>query len=394
MGFSCKEFCKRANAGGARAVLLLTDNWILIVGIFLIIILLAIASMWNWDFWSELTFDKSHNVKEIRLDRTKIIQQLLLIVGGFAAFALASWRSWTAHRQAKAALAQVEVALRQANLAERAHNIDRYARAANMLDSDKIAVRQAGVYTLLELGRSDTDNFYNLIIKLLAGFSRVRSAEYDKQERERRRLVGLEREMDETVEFSDLYDAICSIGWLRDQCPDQVEGERTAKFTLNLAGIVGAARDFREVDFSLVNLRSANFIGSYFRLATFWRADLRYATFHGVRAQWSDFSQALFQNTDLELAEFNSCNFSDVSFAVAKFKLTKFSECNISGAQFESASGLASAMLSDAWAWQDDPPNLPNGVNFNNLYDPGPMGSLRKAYEQMQSSRRGFDPPR
>ena len=89
---------------------------------------------------------------------------MALLVGGALALLLAGWRTWTAHKQANTALEQTRVSLRQAELAERGQNIDRYATAANMLDSDKIAVRQAGVYALRELARVDADNYYLLVI--------------------------------------------------------------------------------------------------------------------------------------------------------------------------------------------------------------------------------------
>jgi uncharacterized protein YjbI with pentapeptide repeats len=399
---SHKELRERAIGAISKSLQCVANNWILILGILLIFVLLVIGSIWNWDYWSELTYDQSHSIKEIKTDRTRIIQQILLIVGGVAAFILAGWRTWTAHTQARAALAQVQVALRQADLAERAHNIDRYTRGANMLDSDKIAVRQAGVYTLLEIGRADTANFYNLVIRLLAGFARVRSAEFTKQQmekehlKERRRHIYTEEpviESDESVEFSDLHEALSSIGWLREQRPDEVEAERTAKFVLNLSGIVGVRRSFTEVDFSLANLRGADFTGSYFHLATFGRADLRYATFHGVNATSSNFAQAWFQNTDLELAVFDSCNFEGVSFASAELKASRFQKCNISGTRFESAASLKDEMLRDAWAWKDRPPKLPPGVAFNNYFDPGLKGEFRDAYRQMTSNRGEFGPP-
>jgi hypothetical protein len=148
----------------------LRDNWIVIVGIISVELVVA-SSSWDWNYWSELTFDQDHKLKELKTDRPRIIQQLLLVIGGVAAFVLASWRTWTSHKQANAALEQVRVALRQADLAERTHNVDRYAKAAAMLDSEKTAVRQAGVFALLELGRADTKNSYTLVIKLLAGFA-------------------------------------------------------------------------------------------------------------------------------------------------------------------------------------------------------------------------------
>jgi uncharacterized protein YjbI with pentapeptide repeats len=384
----------------ARCLRFFGNNWILIVGTTFVAAILVISSIWNWDYWSELTLDESHKIKEIRLDRTRIIQQLLFVVGGFAAFILAGWRTWTAHTQAKAALSQVQVALRQADLAERAHNVDRYTRAANMLDSDKIAVRQAAVYTLLQLGRADTANFYNLVIRLLAGFARVRSAEFTKQqtlEEHKKQLNFSYREpnveTDETVEFSDLYDAVSSIGWLREQRPNEVEAERTAKFVLDLSGIVGARTSFVETDFSLVNLRGADFTGSYFRLAKFGRADLRYGNFHGVNVQWSSFARALLQNSDLELAHFDACNFENASFAAAELKSTSFSRCNVSRAQFAGASSFTAEAIADAWAWTDMPPSLPNGVKFENLVNPGPRGEIRALYIQMRPSGRGFGPP-
>ena len=399
---SREELRERAISAIAKFLQNIASNWILISGVLLIVALLVIGSIWNWDYWSELTFDQSHSIKEIRTDRTRIIQQLLLVVGGVAAFILAGWRTWTAHTQARAALAQVQVALRQADLAEKAHNIDRHTRGANMLDSDKIAVRQAGVYTLLEIGRVDTANFYNLVIRLLAGFSRVRSAEFTKQEmekeheKERRRHIYTEEpviESDETVEFADLYEALSSIGWLREQRPDEVEAERTAKLILNLSGIVGARRSFAEVDFSLANLRGANFTGSFLRLAKFRRTDCRYATFHGVRANSTNFGQALFQNTDLELAVFDSCNFEGVSFANAELKSARFINCNISSAQFESVANLDGDMLRDAWAWSDRPPKLSPSVNFNNYFEAGSKGEFRDAYRQMTLHRGEFGPP-
>jgi uncharacterized protein YjbI with pentapeptide repeats len=363
-----EELSRLSLSAIVKCLFFLANNWILIAGAALIAALLVISSIWNWDYWSALTLDQSHKIKEIKLDRTRIIQQFLLVVGGFAAFILASWRTWTAHTQAKAALSQVQVALRQADLAERAHNVDRYTRAANMLDSDKIAVRQAGVYTLLQLGRTDTANFYNLVIRLLAGFARVRSAEFTKTEtlEAHKRQLNFSYsepriETDETVEFSDLFDAISSIGWLREQRQNEVEAERTAKFVLDLSGIVGARRSFVEVDFSLANLRGADFTGGYFRLAKFERTDLRYANFHGADIQWSNFGRARFQNIDFELAHFDACNFENVSFAAAILKSTNFSRCNMSGAQFAGASNLTSEAIMDAWAWQDMPRHFQTG---------------------------------
>jgi uncharacterized protein YjbI with pentapeptide repeats len=374
----------RSLAAAVRARHFFADNWIVIAGLAFVVLVLVSASIWDWDYWSELSFDESHKLNAIKTDRTRIVQQFLLTIGGIAAFVLATWRTWTAHKQANTALAQVSVALRQADLAERSHNVDRFAKGAAMLDSEKVTVRQAGVFALFDLGDADTRNSYILVIKLLGGFARARSIEFKKQP---------DRSHDETIEFADLHDAVRSVGWLRKQHPDQVDGERTTKFRLNMARIVAARIDLREVDFSLVNFRGADFTGSYMRSAKLWEADLRYGRLAGVEVDWTDFRQCFFQNGVLEGAEFNSCNFEDGIFAEADLSSTKFVDCNISRANFEGCSGLTSESIEEAWAWKDSPPRLPEDVSFERLYDPGANDAIRQLYESSRTYRRGFSAP-
>jgi hypothetical protein len=235
------------------------------------------------------------------------------------------------------------------------------------------------------LARANIVDSYTNVLKLLSGFARERSVEF-------RKFAAL-KESDETAQFADLYDAVQSIGWLREQNPDQVESERTAKFTLNMAGIVAARIRLPEVDFSLVTLRGADFTGSDIRSGRFWRTDLRYGKLHGVNAQWVDFGQALFQNTVLDQATFDSCNFEGVSFADASLESATFAGCNISRAHFETSSGLKTENIADAWAWKNEPPHLPTGVSFDRYYDPGPQDAIYLQYRESRRWRRGFSPP-
>lgn len=389
-----QEFVERAIESAA---FLLARNWIILVGLVILFLLMPVISA-GWNYWSELTFDETGKLLKVTTDRTRIIQQFVLMIGGALAFVLATWRTWTSHKQAKAALEQVQVALRQANLAERAHNIDRYSKAAGMLDSERIAVRQAGVYTLLELGRADTPNSYMVVIKLLSGFARVRSAEWREKVREHEKTVYHsfgqgEIPVLDLTNLADLNEAIRSIGLLRDQRPDEVEGERTAKFQLDLSGITAAGLVLIEVDFSLVNLESADFAGAYVRLGKFRGTYMRLAKLDHIAAQWTDFERANFNDVSFEGATFTSCNFDRAQFRGAQFDgAATFRGCNISSAEFTDAKGITSANLEGAWAWADDPPKLPENVHFSHFFDAGPNGALRMEYEAREG-RRGFSSP-
>ena len=68
-----------------------------------------------------------------------------LLLGGFIAVILAIWRSSVAERQAKAALDQAVVAQTQANTAQESLRHDRYQRGAEMLGSELLPVRLAGI---------------------------------------------------------------------------------------------------------------------------------------------------------------------------------------------------------------------------------------------------------
>jgi hypothetical protein len=346
------------------------------------------ATLAGWDYWSEISFDEQHRPTKITTDRTKIIQQFVLMIGGALAFGVAVWRSWTAHKQAN-------VALRQADLAERAHDIDRYAKGAGMLDSEQIPVRQAGVYSLLELGRADTGNLYSLVLKLLSGFARVRSAEWKKLLAQAPPSYATPHPAprDPTTELADLHDAIRSIGWLRHQNPGRVEEERTVKFTLNLQGITANGLSLNEVDFSLADLSEADLRDTYIRSTKFWHAYLWGTDFRGATAQWSNFEGASLESCRFEGALFSRCTFERASLATVQFDASaELGECNISGASFIGAKGLASKTIESAWAWSDDPPQLPPGVAFTRLHDPGPNGSVRSEYNSIES-RKGFPPP-
>jgi uncharacterized protein YjbI with pentapeptide repeats len=165
------------------------------------------------------------------------------------------------------------------------------------------------------------------------------------------------------------------------------------KFTLNLQGITANGLSLNEVDFSLADLSEADLRDTYIRSSKFWHAYLWGTDFRGATAQWSNFEGASLESCRFEGALFSRCTFERASLATVQFDASaELGECNISGASFIGAKGLASKTIESAWAWSDDPPQLPPGVAFTRLYDPGPNGSVRSEYNSIES-RKGFPPP-
>jgi hypothetical protein len=111
------------------------DNFIFLFLFGCLIGLLVTAAYWDWSFWGEATYQNGQ-LTSLKVDRGRIIQQSLVVVGGFVALFLAMWRTWTAKIQADTALQQVQ-------LAERGQNTERFVKAVEMLSSESATQRRA-----------------------------------------------------------------------------------------------------------------------------------------------------------------------------------------------------------------------------------------------------------
>jgi hypothetical protein len=99
-------------------------------------------------------------------DRSQIIYQTALMLAGLIGLPLAIWRSFTAHRQADAALGQLKATeaqlantARQITLAEGGQMADRLHRGAEMIGSADPSLRAAGLATLLYVARDPNKLF-------------------------------------------------------------------------------------------------------------------------------------------------------------------------------------------------------------------------------------------
>ncbi|KZK78316.1 Pentapeptide repeats (8 copies) [Pseudovibrio sp. W64] len=188
---------------------------------------------------------------------------------------------------------RTQTATRQADLAERGQNTDRFQKAAAMLGDRQLSVREAGIYALTELAQSDPQHHYLPIQKLLCSFIRDRSAD---QEQSERNLI-------ENGKLEPFSDNACYRQY-HDQAPSDIAEAAIAFSTLRTSDNILLEKDW-EPDLKGVNLKGTDLSGSNFQNVNF-----RWANFEGAQliAVNFDNSQLFLANLATRLTRANLNN--------------------------------------------------------------------------------------
>ena len=94
----------------------------------------------------------------------------LLVVGGVVGLGLATWRSWVAGQQARAALKQSEAIEEQGELARRAFINARFQAGIELLAHENVGVRLGGVTVLTEMMHVNPDEYHVRVMRLFVAF--------------------------------------------------------------------------------------------------------------------------------------------------------------------------------------------------------------------------------
>ena len=116
---------------------------------------------WQWDWL--------HGSDTEATASTTLRNMGLLVAGGLA-IVFAAWRGWVAERQSATAQRQAETSQEQADTAYRGLLNERYQRGAEMLGSEVLAVRMAGIYALHRLAEDDPEQYHIQVMQLLCAF--------------------------------------------------------------------------------------------------------------------------------------------------------------------------------------------------------------------------------
>ena len=331
-----------------------------------------------------------------------------ILIGGVVALAIATWRGVAAEQQARAARQQVDTALRQTETGqqqvetalrqtETAHQgllFERYQKGAEMLGSDILAVRLAGIYALERLAQEQPDQYHVDIMQLLCAIVRpLRSVSLAEN-------AASDELSAESVSSRPGYDTQAVVWAVGRRTQEQVRQEIEAEglSTIDLSGIVfpgghaeqanltGAILEaammsraqchdidlsgalLERADLSNADLSGANLFGSrlwfadlddgILRGAILWSAEML-----GARMQAADLSGADLWEADCTGAVLRGANFSGADLAN-----TDLTAADISGARFSiegrnPALGLTQEQLDAAYAQEGDSPILEGVVD-------------------------------
>ena len=147
-----------------------------------------------------------------------IIRNFFLVFGGFIAIGVAIWRSFVAYSQSKATQTLAEMSHRQAETSERGLLNERYQKGAEMLGSEFLFVRVAGIYALQRLAEEHAEQYHVQIMRLF--FTFVRHPTEDK---------------DDTAKSTDANEILSTkLDWIRED----VQAAMTAIGTRSDADII------------------------------------------------------------------------------------------------------------------------------------------------------------
>jgi Pentapeptide repeats (9 copies) len=326
------------------------NNFIFLFLLGCLIGLLTTAAYWDWSFWGEATYENGR-LASLKVDRGRIIQQSLIVFGGFIALFLAMWRTWTAKIQADAALQQVE-------LAGRGQNIERFVKAVEMLSSESATQRRAALFALNELARLDIPTSYVTVLHTLKAFVEEASNQY-------RSGTG-----QGTQEIADAFVMIGRLKAIYDPKGEHLADNNTRTPFLQINNLILREANCVFTDYSQFYFRNATFEKSGLIHSIFSRAVFENCTFSDTLTNYSDFSTCNFDSCVFRGRHFRQAILAQSRFKDAKFEPdARISVCYISGADFAECPDLVQENIDDCTASTDNPPKFPPGkkINFRSM---------------------------
>ena len=329
------------------------------------------------------------------------IRNLALVLAGVVALCLAGWRSMVADRQAKTA--------------QRGLLNERYQKGAEMLGSDVLSVRLAGIYALQRLVTEHPEQYHLQVMRLFCAFVRLPTKDQTLESGQTPirpgSLLGLRQDVESVM---DAIGSRNSTGIALERKADyrlDLRGADLPEVQIlnsdlsramfhhsNLSGIHVANTDltgaffrdadmseaqFYDVSFTGAHLASANLSGAMLQEAEMVRMSLHNVSLSGANLGRANLSGSILQNAKLSKAWLDHANLSGAIFLRADLSRSlligadlsgarmldtdltsaNISDANISGVQFsldgqQPVKGLTQSQLDRAWADPENPPEL------------------------------------
>ena len=309
---------------------------------------------WDWFIWTFMIFAVLaiggyllglhwEDLRDNRETLSTTIRNVGLVFGGFIAMLLAVWRSIVAERQADTA--------QQSSLNER------YERGAEMLGSNVVSVRLAGIYALERLAAEYPEQHHIQIMKLYCAFARhpTNNVELDiPPDYGSAQPSYLELRVDQSQRLREDVQAVMNtIGYgspkrialeTRDQFQLDLRGADLSNATLYRADLSGA--NLSEAKLSRARLMRANLSKAHLWHAdlscssdnmTFDKTVLDGAKLCGANLMYANLSGARLQEAQLTRANLFEADMSHTFLYKAKLVAACIGMANLSGAVLNEA---------------------------------------------------------
>ena len=269
---------------------------------------------------------------------SETLRNVGLLVAGVFAFAIAIWRAKVADQQSLTAKVEAETS-KQGLL------YDRFQRGAQMLGSESLSVRLAGIYSLEQLAKDDPEQYHIQIIQSFCSF--VTNPSRNSEPRE---LPSGQAANAEQATRQDIRAAMYALG-KRSEVGKSLEREAEIRLDLRSASLVGC--DLSEMDFSNALLGGADLTLADLFNCQLIRADLRQTILTKAKLGGTNFSGATLFSTNFSLATCEDAKFDNTSIYKSNLSGATLTKASFNGTIF-SDTVLVNASLKEAapsWAY-------------------------------------------
>jgi len=207
------------------------------------------------------------------------------------------------------AIIRLSMADTQQRQDKRSDLFDRFQKSSEMLNSENIAVRQAGLYTLAEIAKEQPNEFYVIVQSLFCGFLRQASVEQWNNEAENIKIQETADCPFEPIAWgpvrADIQDAIELFSKSRKVIKNSVNIEKAAEFKANLRGLYIPGGSFQHIDltgcdldtaklddaaFVAVTFNGVSLVGASMKRTQFWSCQLKDLFVNYTDMRWAFFS--------------------------------------------------------------------------------------------------------
>ena len=291
---------------------------------------------WQWEWL--------HGTHPATTASTTLRNMGLLIAGGLA-IVFAAWRGWVAERQSATAQRQAAISQEQSLTSYQGLLNERYQRGAEMLGSDVLSVRVAGIYALQRLAEEYPEQYHIQIMRFFCAF--VRNPPRDDEHQVLYPIGGPKapgiRE--------DIQATLDAIG---NRSAAGIASERkSTSFSIDLerSDLRGAVLE--GYDLTGVNLRRANLSGAYMEDIQLAGASLMDANLSGASLALANLSKARLHRANLSNAHLQEANLTEAILNEANLTEARLNSSNLSGAKVRFAN-LSRASLVQACLSRSD----------------------------------------